>query len=343
MSGGELILFALHPSRAFGERVAAALGVHLADHEEREFEDGEFKVRTLVPVRGDDVYVVHSLYGEPGASASDKLVRLAFFVGALRDAGAGRVTAVTPYLAFSRKDRRTKAFDPVNTRYVAEILEAVGIDRVVTMDVHNEAAYENAFRVPAEHLELRALLADHLVRTWPDADLAVVSPDAGGMKRAEALRQALAGTLDRPVGMAFLEKYRSDDLVSGTTLVGDVDGRLAVIVDDLIASGSTLARAAAACRTAGATAVVGAATHGLFTGEAGRHLGPAHLDRLVTGDTVPPFRLDPDGPLARRLVILPAHEVFAAAIGRLYADESLADLAHAVPGGARTRRGGDRE
>jgi ribose-phosphate pyrophosphokinase len=338
VSGGELLLFALAPSREFGERVARALGVHLSDHEEREFEDGEFKVRSLVPVRGDDVYVIHSLYGEPGASAADKLLRLAFFAGALRDAGAGRVTAVTPYLAFSRKDRRTKNRDPVNTRYVAEVLEAVGTERIVTMDVHNDAAYENAFRIPAEHLELRPTLAEYVARAHPAEELAVVSPDAGGIKRAEALRKTLQSMLDRPVGRAFCEKYRSEDVLSGSTFVGDVEGRVAVILDDLIASGSTMARAAAACRSAGATAVIAAATHGLFTGQAENQLGAAPVESLVVGDTVPPFRVKPDGPLSRRLVALPAHRVFAEAIDRLYQDQSLVELNDYPPG---TAPGGD--
>jgi ribose-phosphate pyrophosphokinase len=335
MSAGEMLLFALGPTREFGERVARDLGVHLADHEEREFEDGEFKARSLVPVRGDDVYVLHSLYGEPGQSAADKLVRLAFFIGALCDAGAGRVTAVTPYLAFSRKDRRTKHRDPVNTRYVAEVLEAVGTDRVVTMDVHNDAAYENAFRIPAEHLEIRPLLAEHITRVHPGATIAVVSPDAGGMKRAEALRQTLAGMLDAPVGRAFCEKYRSEDVLSGSTFVGEVEGCVTVIVDDLIASGSTMARAAAACRSAGAAAVIAAATHGLFTGEAGRILEAAPLESVVVSDTVPPFRLEPEGKLRQGLVVLPAHAVFAAAVERLYEDLSLVELIDYPPGDAR--------
>lgn len=327
-------LFALGPSREFGSRVARGLGTDLANHEERDFEDGEFKARPLVPVRGDDAYVIHSLHGEPGASASDKLVRLAFFIGALRDAGAGRITAVAPYLAFSRKDRRTKPRDPVNTRYVAELLEAVGTDRVVTMDVHNDAAYENAFRIPAEHLELKATLARYLADACPDAGITVVSPDAGGMKRAEALRQTLSAVLERPIGRAFLEKYRSEDVLSGSTFVGDVDGRVAVIVDDLIASGSTMGRGAAACRSAGAKTVIAAATHGLFTGRAEDNLGSAPIDQLLLGDTVPPFRLRPDGALSSRLVSLPAHAVFAEAIGRLYENRSLAELADYPPSGA---------
>jgi ribose-phosphate pyrophosphokinase len=145
----EHLIFALGASRGFGARVADAMGTTLAVHEEREFEDGEHKTRALISVRGRDVYVLHSLYGDAEQSANDKLVRLLFFVGALRDASAGRITAVVPYLAYSRKDRKSKPRDPVSTRYVAEVFEAVGVERVVTLDVHNLAAYQNAFRCRA--------------------------------------------------------------------------------------------------------------------------------------------------------------------------------------------------
>ncbi len=326
MAGGDLLLFALGSGADPGPGMARALGIHLADHEARDFEDGEFKLRPLVPVRGDDVYVVHSLYGEPGFSAADKLLRLAFFIGAVRDAGAARVTAVTPYLAFARKDRRTKSRDPVNTRYVAQLLEAVGTDRIVTVDVHNEAAYQNAFRIPAEHLTLRPLLARYLLDVTGGRDLAVVSPDAGGVKRAEALRQLLQPLADGPIGRGFFEKYRSEDVLSGSTFVGDVEGATAVILDDLIASGSTMARAAASCRDRGATRVIAAATHGLFTGDAGSRLATAGLDSLVTGDTVPPFRLAQDASLAPVLAVLPVSALLADAVARLNQDRSLVEL-----------------
>ena len=149
----ELMLFALGASREFGARVAAALDMPLAAHEERAFEDGEHKWRPLVSVRGRDVFVVHSLYGDDAESANDKLCRLLFFIGALKDAAAARVTALVPYLCYARKDRKTKPRDPVTTRYLAALFEAVGTDGIVTLDVHNLAAYQNAFRCRTEHLE----------------------------------------------------------------------------------------------------------------------------------------------------------------------------------------------
>ena len=214
-----MLIFALNAAREFGAVVAGALGVELAPHEEREFEDGEHKARPLVSVRGRDVYVVQSLHGGPHASPNDKLCRLLFFAGALRDAGARRVTAVIPYLAYARKDRRTQSRDPVTTRYVAELIEAVGIDRVVVVDVHNLAAFENAFRCPIVHLEARPLFVTHLAPLLRGRDVVVVSPDAGGAKRADLLRKSLAASLESDIPLAFLAKKRSGGVVSGEDAV----------------------------------------------------------------------------------------------------------------------------
>jgi ribose-phosphate pyrophosphokinase len=321
----DLSLFALNASRAFGERVAARLGLSLASHEERDFEDGEHKARPLESVRGRDVYVVQSLYGDAEQTVNDKLIRLLFFVGALRDASAGRVTAVVPYLCYARKDRKTKTRDPVTSRYVAQLFEAAGVDRVVTLDVHNLAAYQNAFHCRTEHLEARRLFAEHVAARVRGEGIVVVSPDIGGVKRAEAFRDTLSRRLGRPVASAFMEKRRSEGVVSGEAVVGDVRGNVAVIVDDLIASGTTVARAVRACRELGATRVYAAASHGLFVGEANRVLAEPSLEGLAVTNTVPPFRLRPEL-ASRKLTVLDAAPLFAEAIRRIHAGESLAAL-----------------
>jgi len=318
-------LFALNASRPFGERVASALGQALAHHEEREFEDGEHKGRPLENVRDRDVYVIHSLYGEPGMSANDKLVRLLFFIGALKDASAARVTAVCPYLAYSRKDRRTKPRDPVGSRYVAQLFEAVGTDRVVTLDVHNLAAYQNAFRIPAEHLEARGLFVAWFAARLQDEDIVVVSPDVGGVKRADAFRESLAHALGRSVGSAFMEKRRSAGVVSGEAVVGEVGGRTAIIIDDLISSGTTLARAATACKALGARRVFAAASHGMFAGAASEVLATPALEKVLVADSIPPFRLPPEM-LGRQVEVLDSAPLFAEAIRRLHSGGSLVDL-----------------
>jgi ribose-phosphate pyrophosphokinase len=316
---------ALDATRAWGEAVAAELGISLLPHEERGFDDGEHKARPLASVRGRDVFVLQSLHGDAAAGVDARLARLLFFIAALKDDAARSVTAVVPYLAYARKDRRTKPRDPVTTRYVAQLFEAMGTDRVVTIDVHNLAAFQNAFRCATEHLEATGLFARHFARIAGDRPVAVVSPDAGGVKRAERFRLRLERELGRPVAAAFAEKHRSEDVLRGELLVGDVEGRCAIVYDDLISTGSTMARTAAACRARGATEVHAAATHGLFTGAAATVLAGPELDGIAVTDTVPPFRL-PAGPVRDKLAVLGTAPLFAEAIRRLQGHGSFTEL-----------------
>jgi len=316
-------LFALAATAALGRAVADALRVPLGAHEERGFEDGEHKVRPLDDVADSDVYVVQSTHGGPDESTNDKLVRLAFFIGALKDAGAARVTAVVPYLAYARKDRRTKPNDPVTTRYVAQMLESVGTDCVVTLEVHNPAAFENAFRCRAIALTGTPLFVDYAKAHLAKEDLAVVSPDAGGMKRAELLREALEAAFGRPVGKGLAEKHRSAGVVSGDLFVGDVADRTALIVDDLISTGGTLLRTAKSARAAGAKRVLALVTHGLFMAGSEDVLADPAIERVVVTDAVPSFRLQKP---TDKLVTLPCAPLFAEAIRRLSEHRNLTDL-----------------
>jgi ribose-phosphate pyrophosphokinase len=322
--GPNFCLFALQTTAELGTAIAQILGVSIAAHEEREFEDGEHKARPLDLVRGIDVYVVDSLHSGPIQSANDKLCRLLFFIGALKDAGAGRVTAVVPYLCYARKDRRTKLNDPVTTRYVAGMFEAVGTDCIVTLEVHNPVAFENAFRCRTAMLTAAPLFID-FARTLADERLAVVSPDPGGVKRADLFREALEGALGRPVGKGFVEKRRSAGVVSGDLFVGEVDGATVLVIDDLISTGNTLLRAARAARQAGAKRVIALVTHGLFMKGSPEVLADPAIDQLVVTDAVPPFRLG-DHPVRDKIVTLPAAPLLAEAIHRLHKNETLADL-----------------
>lgn len=320
-----LLIFALGSSHAFGAEVARRLGVACAPHEERAFEDGEYKLRPLASVRGGDVYLIFSLYREADASSAEKLLKLLFFIGALKDSGAARVTAVVPYLAFSRKDRRTKPRDPITTRYVAQLFDAMRTDAVMTIDVHNLAAFENAFRCETIPLDAHALFARHLAPRLGDAPVAVVSPDLGGEKRAELFRQKLESRLGRPVAKAFVDKTRSEGRVTGELFAGDVAGRTAIILDDLIAGGGTIARTAAACRAHGAASIHAVATHGVFTEKTPATLMGAGLDAILLTDSVP--LADAAAlTLHDQLTVLPLAELFAQAIGRRHGNGSISDL-----------------
>jgi len=322
------VVFALNSSREFAESICAHLGVVISPHEEREFEDGEHKARPLCNVRGRDVFVVQSLYADHRQSVNDKLCRFLFFLGAVRDASAARVTAVIPYLCYARKDRRSKPRDPVTTRYVAAMFEVVGADAVVSMDVHNLAAYQNAWRMRADHLEAKKLFLEHFISCIGDREIVIVSPDTGGVKRAEEFREAFSRALGRGIHSAFLEKYRSAGIVSGDAVVGDVAGKAAIIIDDLISSGTTMVRAAEACRGRGATSVYAAATHGVFGGKAGEVLANPALEQIVVTNTIPPFRIA-SSPVLHKVKVLDASRLFAEAIRRSHAGESIVDLLQA--------------
>ena len=309
-------VFAPSATAAFGGRVAAQLGRPLSAHEEREFAGGEHKIRSLEGVRGRSVYVIQSLWGDEAGSANDRLCRLLFFIGALKDAGASKLTACLPYLAYARKDRRTKARDPVTSRYVAQIIEAVGTARVITVDVHNLAAFDNAFRCESVHLEATGIFVRHFAADREAGDRVVVSPDIGGIKRARHFQEVLERALQRPVGFGFMDKKRSEGVVSGDTLVGPIRGAHVILIDDLISSGTTLLRATDACRRAGATRVDVAATHATFTPQAHRLFDPRGPDSVVVTDSVTlhgsysPY-------LDRSLKVLEIAPLFAEAIRRL--------------------------
>jgi ribose-phosphate pyrophosphokinase len=321
---GRLQLFALQATNELGAKIARELGQPLAQHEERSFEDGEHKSRTLDPVCDADVYVVQSLHGGPDESANDKLCRLLFFIGALKDAGAARVTAVVPYLCYARKDRRTKPNDPVTTRYVASMFESVGTDAIVTFEVHNPVAFENAFRCRTVTLTAAPLFVEYAKSLSAD-NFCVVSPDTGGAKRAELFREALEAACGRPIGKAFVDKHRSAGVVSGELFVGDVKGTTALVIDDLIATGGTLLRAARAARSAGARRVIALTAHGLFVTGAAEMLADPAIERLVITDTIPPFRLTASAH-HDKIDILPVAPLFAETIRRLHEGRSLTDL-----------------
>ncbi len=324
MTDRKSLLFALNATADLGSMIAAALGEPLAEHEEREFEDGEHKARPLQSVRGADVFVLQSLHGGPDQSANDKLCRLLFFIGALKDAGASRVTALVPYLCYGRKDRRTKLNDPVTTRYVASLFEAVSTDCVVTMEVHNPAAFENAFRCPTVALTAAPLFVDY-VKSLPDQPLCVVSPDAGGTKRADVFHEALEAALGRHIGKAFVEKRRSAGVVSGELFVGNAEGATVLIIDDLISTGGTLLRAARAARKAGAEHALALVTHGLFMPGAEAAMEDPAIDHIVVTDVVPPFRLGASG-ARTKIDFIKIAPLLAEAVRRMRSGDSLADL-----------------
>lgn len=314
-----MLFFALNGSDRLGRQVARIGGFDIARHEEREFDGGEHKARPLVDVRGQDVFVLHSLNGDPHASANDKTLRLLFFLAACHDHGAARVTAIAPYLAYSRKDRQTKPYDPVTTRYVAQMFEATGVAMVVTLDVHNPAAFQNAFRCRTLHLSTDRLFAMHIAAQSSKQPPAVVSPDPGGVKRAQLVREALEEVTGNSVPFGFMEKRRSAGVVSGTHFAGAVEGCAVYILDDMICGGGTILRAAEAVRAHGAAEVHAIATHDLLTDAAVSAVSRTTLvDTITLTDSVAAVAATRRAQLGDRLRILTCAPLIADAIKRLH-------------------------
>jgi ribose-phosphate pyrophosphokinase len=297
--------------------------------EEREFGDGEHKSRPLVSVRNEDVFVLHSLAGGDGRSAADRLVRLLFFIGACRDNGAARLTAVVPYLAFSRKEQQTQSRDPVSSRYVAELLEAVGTQMLVTLEVHNPAAFQNAFRCRTLHLDMREAFVTRLAEILGDRPAVFLSPDSGGMRRVHHLRQAYQAATGRQAGLAMMEKHRVGAELTGDLFAGDVAGSTVVILDDIVASGGTMLRAAKACRDRGAANVLAVATHGLFAAGRDRPEITGLIDRLFVTDSVEAGPLPPA--LTRAIEVIGCAPLLGQAIQRLHAGGSINRLLNPRP------------
>lgn len=317
-------IFALEPGRGFADRVAAALGVDRDPVEERVFEDGEVKIRALATVRAAECVVVQSLDGGPAGDVHDRLMRIVFLIGALKDAGARRVVGVFPYLAYARKDRRTKPQDPLSLRYLAQMLEAVGLDAVMALEVHDLAAFENAFRIPSIPLDTRRLFLERARALVGERPLVVVSPDPGGIKRAQLFAEMLEARGVASRGLAVIEKRRSGGVVSGEMVVGDVKAATPLVVDDLTSSGGTLARAAKALVAAGAEAPLVAVAHGVFNADARDRLADAPIERLLVTDSIDPPRLTADDlPALERVGCA---ELVAEAIRRVLAGGSISAL-----------------
>lgn len=312
-----MLIFSLDRGTDLGLALSVRLAQPLADFEDRAFEDGEHKWRPLCDPRAQHVFVLASLHDRPDASPHDALCRLLMFIGTLRDHGAARITALVPYLAYARKDRRTQPFDPLALRYVAQLFEAVGTDDLVVLEAHNPAALQNAFRLPTQQLEAHQAFHTVARAIAERGPCAVASPDPGGVKRAQLWREALETELSQPLGFAMVDKRRRAGRVSSQHLVaGDVEGTTVLLLDDLIASGETMVRAATALRLAGARDVVAFAAHGLFTGEACRLLGEPAISRVVVTNSVPSFRVPADSALAGKLVVVSTAALFSMAISQ---------------------------
>jgi ribose-phosphate pyrophosphokinase len=316
-----LRLYGLEGSREYAFQIAKVMGVQLTPHREEYFDDGEAYIQsdssTYGNVRGCDVFVVQSLYSNETESIADRLQKLLIFIGSLKDASATRITAVIPYLGYSRQDRKTESRAPITTKYIAQQFEAVGCNRILTLDVHNLSAEQNAFRTCRfDHLEAKTILAEYVADNLESERIAVLSPDAGGYLRAHLFRNKLAKLLKRDIEIVQLDKVRVNRKVIANRIVGDVKGVTVIPYDDMIASGGTLSKAVDAVHEAEGEVWGVLATHGLFVGSANEKMANPHMKRIIVCDTIEPFRLNDE--IKKKVHLVPTTHLFGEAIRRIH-------------------------
>lgn len=331
-------IFGLNGSNKFAKQICSYLDMPISEHIERNFEDGESYLRSDTNVRGSDVYVVHSLYSDEQQKVSEKFTNLLFFIGSLRDASAKRITVVCPYLGYARQDRKTESRAPITTKYIAKLIEAAGADRLLTMDVHNLAGFQNAFRIPVDNLEAKNLFAEALCGLNEQMssigslesvkyELAILSPDSGGMERVRKFRNVLERMLklENQIEVVYLDKQRiSGKEVRGDKIIGNIDGKKIIIIDDMIASGRTIKLSCDAVNRQNGEIWAVCATHGLFISPAEEYL--SSIPRILVTDSIPPFRLTTASIWDKRLYVIQTARVFGQAIRRTHEGGSISDL-----------------
>ena len=349
-------IFALNSSKPYGERVAQNFG-GLTHHDEYDFPDGENFAKSGAGsegnVRGHNVFVIQSLYSDQrcengnilGESVSDKFVKLCWMIGALKDASAHEVTAIVPHLAWARQDRKTASREPITTKYVAMMLESIGCDRALFIDVHNLSAEQNAFRVPIDNLESKNLHAEWIANDCdPNEKIAIYSPDSGGLARCRRLRGAIVELLKKRkkppkhnIEIAVFDKTRKQKRdngrseTEGGSIVGDVEGAQVYLLDDMISTAGTAVKASLAVPSHGGNLKAILATHGLFCGDANDKIDKLPPNtRIVICDTVDPWRLSREN--TKKVEVISTCEMIASAIERIqYGTGSISELLDSLP------------
>lgn len=301
-----------HP--ALAEAVAAELGTELVPTETRTFANGEIYARYGESVRGCDAFVIQS----HTAQINEWLMEQLIMVDALKRASAKRITAVAPFYPYARQDKKGRGREPISARLVADLFKAAGADRIMSVDLH-AAQIQGFFNGPVDHLFAMPVLLEHFKAQLDSSKLTVVSPDMGRVRVADIWSDKLGAPL------AIIHKRRDPKVpnqVSVHEIVGDVEGRVCLLVDDLIDTGRTIVKAAEALKANGATGVVVAATHAVFSEPAAEVLQSDFIDEVVVTDTLP---LD-DSKRWKRLTVLPIAPLLARAIREVFDDGSVTSL-----------------
>ena len=312
-SGSEIKILAGNSSKELAQKIADYIGVPMAKCEVGTFSDGEISVNISETVRGCDVFVIQST----NSPVNDNLMELLIMIDALKRASAGRITAVIPYYGYARQDRKAKARDPITAKLVANLITAAGADRVLTMDLH-AAQIQGYFDIPLDHLQGGAILADYF-NSKNIEDLVVVSPDLGSVTRS----RKFANQLDGDVPLAIIDKRRPKANVSEVmNLIGDVEGRNIIMLDDMIDTAGTITNAANALKKFGAKDIYACCTHAVLSGPAIERIKESSITKLIVLDTI---KL-PEEKKLDNIEVLTVADLFADAIKKIFNNESVSVL-----------------
>ncbi|MDD2934093.1 MAG: ribose-phosphate pyrophosphokinase [Methylotenera sp.] len=308
-----MMVFTGNANPALAQEVASHLGIDLGRVDVGRFSDGEVMVELLENVRGRDVFVLQST----SHPTNDSLMEVMVMVDALRRSSAGRITAAIPYLGYSRQDRRPRsARVAITAKVVANMLTGVGVNRVLTMDLHSDQI-QGFFDIPVDNIYATPILLADLLRQNHE-NLVIVSPDVGGVVRARACAKQLSSDL------AIIDKRRPKPNVAKVmNIIGDVAGRTCVIMDDMVDTANTLCEAAAALKKHGAVKVVAYATHPVLSGGAAERIQNSELDELVVTNTI---ALRPDSANCKKIRQLSAAALLAETIRRISSEDSVSSL-----------------
>lgn len=308
-----LRIFAGNSNRQLAERIAGELGLGLGDMEVSRFSDGEIRVKVDESARGTDAFIIQSTC----CPVNEYLMELLIMIDAFRRASASRITCVIPYYGYARQDKKVKPREPVSAKLVADLLTTAGANRILTIDLHAEQI-QGFFHVPVDHLPAGPIIAEHLIaKGLGDENAVVVSPDVGGVTRTRALAEMLGASL------AIIAKRRPEPNKSEVMeIIGDVRGKVAVMIDDMIDTGGSMAQGAQAILDRGATRVYTCCTHPVLSGDALKRLGSVPIEEIVVTDTIPVGPEKQNG----HVTTLSVAPLLANAIRRIHMDKSVSEL-----------------